>query len=199
MNNKQKATIPVSADSTLASQKLSATEAVKYLPKVPDQVLAIDPGTREMGVCILEGHRLAYHQVINLKKHRPESELVFATRNSLTQLLGSYDNIKQVVLEKVPPRLPAPFALLLAQVRAIKRWARVHKLPLMEVAAQTVRKHLVSNGRATKREAAKIVVSRYPGLRILLTQDYKYKEKYWQNMFDAIALGLTYQEQYAGV
>ena len=164
------------------------------LPR-PAQVLAIDPGTREMGLAILEGSSLVYHQVANLKKHRPASELLFATRVTLSKLLESY-RITTVVLEKVPKRLPLSFSLLVDQARGIKQWARSRRIPLVEIAAQTVRAHLVANGRATKKETAKIVVSRYPGLKILLTQDYKYKEKYWQNMFDAVALGITYQEQH---
>lgn len=162
----------------------------------PAQVLAIDPGTREMGIAILEGKNLIYRHVVNLKRYRPQGELVHATRMVLDRILQSY-NIRIVVLEKVPHHVPVTFKLLVDQVRAIKAWATSHRLPLVEIAAQTVRKHLVSDGWATKREAAKIVVSRYPELKLLLSQDYRYKEKYWQNMFDAVALGITYQEQYA--
>ena len=42
------------------------------------------------------------------------------------------------------------------------------------------------------REVAKVICCRYPELNIYLTQDRKWKVKYWQNCFDAIALGLCY-------
>lgn len=39
-------------------------------------------------------------------------------------------------------------------------------------------------------ELAKVVISKYPELRAYLTQDRAGKERYHQNMFDAVALGM---------
>jgi len=36
------------------------------------------------------------------------------------------------------------------------------------------------------------VVSKFPELNVYFNQDHKWKEKYHQNMTDAVALGLTY-------
>jgi len=36
---------------------------------------------------------------------------------------------------------------------------------------------------------AKVIVASYPELKVYLTQDRAWKEKYHQNMFDAVALG----------
>jgi hypothetical protein len=51
----------------------------------------------------------------------------------------------------------------------------------------------MGNGWAKKREVAAVIAARHPSLRVYLTQDRKWKERYWQNMFDAIALGLHHQ------
>jgi Holliday junction resolvasome RuvABC endonuclease subunit len=56
-----------------------------------------------------------------------------------------------------------------------------------------VRKHLVGDGWAGKAEVAAMLARSYPQLRIYLTQDRQWKERYWQNMFDAIALALHHQ------
>jgi hypothetical protein len=37
---------------------------------------------------------------------------------------------------------------------------------------------------------ARVVVAKYPELKVYLTQDRAWKEKYHQNMFDAVALGM---------
>jgi len=37
---------------------------------------------------------------------------------------------------------------------------------------------------------ARVVVAKYPELKVHLTQDRAWKEKYHQNMFDAAALGM---------
>jgi hypothetical protein len=37
---------------------------------------------------------------------------------------------------------------------------------------------------------ARIIVARFPELKVNLTQDRAWKERYHQNMFDAVALGM---------
>jgi Holliday junction resolvasome RuvABC endonuclease subunit len=63
-------------------------------------------------------------------------------------------------------------------------------LKVMTYATSTVRKHIAGNGRASKKEMSKVIVSKYPNLKVYLSQDRAWKELYHQNMFDAIALGL---------
>ena len=48
-------------------------------------------------------------------------------------------------------------------------------------------------GWAGKREVAEALSARFPDLRVHLTHDRKWKETYWQNMFDAVALALHHQ------
>jgi Holliday junction resolvasome RuvABC endonuclease subunit len=79
--------------------------------------------------------------------------------------------------------------------RSVERFAQQQHLAVETYAAQTVRKHLVGNGWATKREVATAIATRFPALRVYLTQDRRWKERYWQNMFDAVALALYYQGQ----
>ena len=42
-------------------------------------------------------------------------------------------------------------------------------------------------GRA-KKEVARVIVSKFPELKVYLTQDRAWKEAYHQNMFDALTL-----------
>ena len=44
-----------------------------------------------------------------------------------------------------------------------------------------------------KADLAKVVTTHFPHLKVYLTQDRKWKEKYWQNMFDAVALAMTHR------
>jgi hypothetical protein len=41
-----------------------------------------------------------------------------------------------------------------------------------------------------KKALSEVIVSKMPELKVYLTQDRAWKEKYHQNMFDAVALGL---------
>ena len=46
------------------------------------------------------------------------------------------------------------------------------------------------SGWATKEQVAKAVVARYPELRAYLIHDRKWKERFHENKFDAVALGM---------
>ena len=46
------------------------------------------------------------------------------------------------------------------------------------------------NGWADKKDVARAIVSKFPELKVYLTQDRAWKERFHQNMFDAVALGI---------
>lgn len=56
-----------------------------------------------------------------------------------------------------------------------------------------MRATVVGNGRAKKAEVALAIAHRFPSLRVYLTQDRMWKERYFLNMFDAVALALHHQ------
>ncbi|HGE73067.1 TPA: hypothetical protein ENX78_19690, partial [Candidatus Poribacteria bacterium] len=63
-------------------------------------------------------------------------------------------------------------------------------LRVISYAPTTVRKFICGDGWADKRTLSEVIVSKYPELKVYLTQDRAWKERYHQNMFDAVALGL---------
>jgi Holliday junction resolvasome RuvABC endonuclease subunit len=79
--------------------------------------------------------------------------------------------------------------------RTIKHVAKEKKLMLATYAPKTIRKFICGDGKATKKRTAQILANRYPELEIYLEQNYRWKEKYWLNVFDALAAGLTHVMQ----
>jgi len=77
----------------------------------------------------------------------------------------------------------------------IKVIARRKKLKVKSFVPSTVKKFTYGNGRARKKELAKVIVSKYPELKLYLTQDRAWKEKYHQNMFDTVALGMMAEKR----
>ena len=77
--------------------------------------------------------------------------------------------------------------------RAVRRVASRQSATFAGYAPQTVRKSLVGNGWAKKPEVAVAVAHRFPQLRVHLTQDRRWKERYWYNLFDAVALAIHHQ------
>lgn len=72
----------------------------------------------------------------------------------------------------------------------IKAIGKRKKLKVVSFAPNTIRKAICGNGRANKEDVARVLVARFPELKVFLTQDRKWKERYHQNMFDALALGI---------
>jgi Holliday junction resolvasome RuvABC endonuclease subunit len=80
--------------------------------------------------------------------------------------------------------------LLNVFVDEVRTLGRRNGLRVISLAPSTLKKHITGNGRASKAEVARVVVAKYPELRVYLSQDRKWKERYHGNMFDAVALGL---------
>ena len=70
-------------------------------------------------------------------------------------------------------------------------------MTVVRYAPQAVRKSVTGYGWSTKRETAELVVSHFPALRVYLTQDRRWKEAFWLNLFDAVALALHHQDRAA--
>ncbi|MCL4518125.1 MAG: crossover junction endodeoxyribonuclease RuvC, partial [Thaumarchaeota archaeon] len=65
------------------------------------------------------------------------------------------------------------------------------RLKVILLAANVVRKKICGNGWATKREVAQEICHRFPELVPYLSSDRRWKEEFYLNMFDAVALGLA--------
>ncbi|TKJ32898.1 MAG: hypothetical protein CEE38_22005 [Planctomycetes bacterium B3_Pla] len=153
------------------------------------RILAIDPGTRLMGVAILDDGQLIYHGVKIIKKGEcPNDNLQYARRIILKLIHDFKPHV--LVVEKAFFANNRNASLLNVLVDEIKAIAIRKRLRLVAYSPCTMKKFICGNGGASKADVSKVVVSRYPELKIYLTQDTAYKERFHQNMFDAVALGM---------
>jgi len=83
-------------------------------------------------------------------------------------------------------------SLLNVIVDEIKTIGRRKKLRVESYAPNTVKKIICGNGRASKDQVFKAVVVHFPELAVYFDQNRKLKERYHQNMSDAVAVGITY-------
>ena len=154
------------------------------------KVLAIDPGTREMGVALLENGTLIYHGVKLVTRGRSPHETLQRARAAVVRLL---EDLKPdvVVVEKTFIGNNRSAALLSVLADEIKALAKARKLLYESFAPSSVKKTICGDGRATKEEVAKVIAKRFPELKAYLSQNRKWKDRFHQNMFDAVAVGLT--------
>jgi Holliday junction resolvasome RuvABC endonuclease subunit len=154
-------------------------------------ILAIDPGLRELGYAVVTGPRLVRYGVLPLrllpKAHRlPEAK-------ERIKALVEVHRPAVLVLEKTY-RHPVPWLNQLHHITlAARRIARARRIELVSYSPQAVRSTVAGSGKAKKPETAIAVSHRFRQLRLFLTQDRRYKERFWLNAFDAVALALHHQ------
>jgi crossover junction endodeoxyribonuclease RuvC len=153
------------------------------------RILAIDPGTRLMGVALLEGRKLVYHEVKVIKKQKSPSDTLKVGRKVILRLINDFAP-QVLVVEKTFFANNRNSSLLNVFFDEIKAIGRRKGLRVVSYAPSTVKKFICGNGRATKLEVANVIVSKYPELKVYLSQDRAWKEEFHQNMFDAVALGI---------
>lgn len=153
------------------------------------KVLAIDPGTRKMGVAFLGKGKLIYHGVKVIKKCKSPHETLKEGRKIVLRLINDFKP-KILVVEKAFFSNNRNASLLNVFVDEIKSIAKRKKLTYLSYAPSTVKKYICGNGRASKDEVARVIVSKFPELKVYLAQDRAWKELHFQNMFDAVALGI---------
>lgn len=157
---------------------------------VRGRLLAIDPGTRFMGVALLKDRQILYHGVEMITSQGSPHATLRVARQAFLRLI---EDLKPqvLILEKAFFANNRSASLLNVFVDEMRSIGKRKGLQVMSFAPSTVKKFICGHGRASKAEVATVVVSQYPQLRVYMTQDRLWKEKYHQNMFDAVALGIT--------
>jgi len=154
------------------------------------KVLAIDPGTKHLGVAFFEGKNLIYHGVKIIKHLKSPQETLQEGKRVILRMITDFKP-DVLVVEKTFFSNNRNSALLNVFSDEIQSVGKRKGLVVKSFAANTVRKQICGNGAASKDEVAKVIVSHYPELKPYLTSDRKWKETFHRNMFDAVALGLV--------
>jgi len=151
------------------------------------KILAIDPGTRTMGVAFMDNRNLIYYGVKQIEGGKSPHKTLKEGRMIILRLINDFKP-QVLVVEKAFFANNRNASLLNVFVDEIRAIGRRKKLKVIGYAPNTVKKFICGNGRASKEDVARVIVSRYPELKVFLTQDRKWKEEYHQNMFDAVGL-----------
>ena len=155
-----------------------------------NRILAIDPGTREMGVAVLENGSLLYHGVETFQKPPSPEERLRQARAAVARLIRDF-RPAVLVIEKTFVSKSRNAALLNVLGDEIAALGRRHGITVVSIAPNTVKKAVAGHGWATKAEVAKSIAARYPKLKAYLPPGRKWKQQRVYNMFDAVALGVA--------
>jgi Holliday junction resolvasome RuvABC endonuclease subunit len=155
---------------------------------VSRRILGVDPGTRHMGVAVLDARRILYGGVLEFTRHSPPDAVLQETRRALWRLIDRY-HPAVLAYEKTFWTSSKRLALLHVQEAEIQRVGQMRKLKMAGYAPTKVRAIVCGDGRATKADVADILIERFPELkRYRRPEGYA---RYWLHMFDAIAVGVA--------
>jgi Holliday junction resolvasome RuvABC endonuclease subunit len=173
----------------LAVQLPGPTIARTSTAKEP-RVLGIDPGTRLMGVAMLEGTQLIYYAVKELRRMRPAFQLKRATYDVIYELIARFE--PDVLAYETSYYVQQQGSLLLrAHEREIQRCAAAAKVRTVAYSPLYVRQRLCADAYSTKHMVAAALVEQFPELAGYRTNQTPRGERYWLNMFDALAVAVV--------
>ncbi len=155
----------------------------------PQKILTIDPGTRYLGIAFFEGKELIYYGVKVIKQRKFPHETLKEGKKVILRLIQDFKP-EMLVVEKTFFSNNRNSALLNVFADEIQTIGKRQGLKVFAFAANMVRKNICENGAASKDDVARVIVSYFPELKPYLTSDRRWKEKFYRNMFDAIALGI---------
>jgi crossover junction endodeoxyribonuclease RuvC len=159
------------------------------MSKTNSKILAIDPGTREMGIAFFDKGKLIYNGVKTIKGGKYPHETLKAGRKIVLRLINDFKP-DILIIEKAFFANNRSASLLNVFVDEIKAIGKRKGFKVKSFAPSTVKKAICGNGRASKKAVARVIVSKYPELKVYLTQDRAWKKEFMFNMFDAVALGM---------
>ncbi len=154
-------------------------------------LLAIDPGLREMGVSHFVGNDLVDFGVKSLRRPNNYKQRINLFSLNVDRLLREKEPDVLVLEKNVFTQIHQNLPLVIA-IKSLHRLASNHKVPVCEIAPNTVKKAVTGDGWATKRQVADTLCGIYPELKAYRESNRRWRIRYFMNMFDAVACGLTY-------
>jgi len=152
------------------------------------RILAIDPGSRELGVAVLEGEDLLYYGVKTVRKRTTPQEMLQEITWSIKQLIDYY--VPSILAIEKVFLIQKNACLLIVATEQIKAAARKEELAVYEYEPKVIRRLVCQTGKATKREVARHLTRKYYELSRYLNRKSRWEQLYYAKMFDAIAVGL---------
>jgi Holliday junction resolvasome RuvABC endonuclease subunit len=150
-------------------------------------ILAVNPGTKYIGLAILQGPDLVYWGIRVLKGKWSETKMRNA-ETTLQDLIDRY-HVSMLVLKK--PHASRSSRNLNCLVGAIEKLAKKKRIRLHRYSLGDLKEFLAEGTKVNKMAIAGIVTARYSFLIHELEKEKKHKHPYFVRMFEAIAAGIV--------
>jgi Holliday junction resolvasome RuvABC endonuclease subunit len=144
-----------------------------------------------MGVAVMEGSDLQYYAVKTITRRVSPGSVIAQARQIVEELIRRF---KPSLLAVERPFLGYGIrsTLLVVVCKEIVELGRRLDCEVIQIGPLRVKKLVGGSGSATKRQVAEMVCRQFPELRVYLDlKGTKVSEKYWSNLFDAVAIALA--------
>ena len=149
-------------------------------------ILAINPGTRYIGLAVFQGPDLTYWGVKVMKGKWSSGKLVIAKTTFLN--LVQRHNITMLILKNLDRSRSSRKLSILA--RSITALAKKKRLKFRLYYWRDIKKFFARGRRINKMDIAVLIANRYKFLSYVLERERKNKHPYSTRMFEAIAAGV---------
>jgi RNase H-fold protein (predicted Holliday junction resolvase) len=150
------------------------------------KLLAINPGTKYIGLAVFQGQDLTYWGIKTFKGNWSKEKMI-RIKTTLLNLIAQY-GITKLILKKLNQTNSS--VNLNDLTEAIEKLAREKRLKVSLYRLGDIKKILMEDGRINKMDVARLVANRYPFLNCHLEKERRNKNEYFVRMFEAIAAGI---------
>jgi len=156
------------------------------MPRKEINILAVNPGTKYLGLAVFQGSDLVYWG-IKVLKGKWSREKMRRAEKILSDLIDQHDITMLTVKRLHSSRSSRNLNCL---VTSIERLVKNKGLRLRLYALSDLQKFLAPNMRVNKLDMAGLVAARYRFLIPHLEGERKHRHPYFVRMFEAIAAGI---------
>ncbi len=158
------------------------------------KILSLDPGTKHLGFAVFEDTELVEYGVKSIRQGS-ESSILQHIEEITKRWIKTLD-LDYIVLEKNQFSQIQNNLRLMMVINKIKSLSEKSGIRHYEFDPRAIRKQICNDGNATKKRVSEVLITYFPELIPFLKSDKVWKVKYWQNMYDAVAVGMTFIKQH---
>jgi Holliday junction resolvasome RuvABC endonuclease subunit len=151
------------------------------------RIIGINPGTRYLGIAVLDGSELLDWRIKTLEGKWSEEKIKKAIK-ILSELFKQYEPNVLVIKKLHPSRRSEN---LLRLTNKIKNFVRQKKMKVFKYSIKEIEKILIKGEKLNKRNLIEAMVKLYPALHNDLKIEQSHKNRYHIRMFEAVALACS--------
>ena len=150
----------------------------------PLKIIGINPGTRYLGIAVLDGSELLDWRIKTLEGRWSEEKIKKAI-GVVSELIERYE-LDILAIKKLHPSRRTENLLRLSD--KIKNFARLKKLKVFQYSIKDIEKSYIVDEKLNKRNLFEALVKFYPELYPELKKEQSYKNPYHTRIIEAVAL-----------